>query len=192
MASVTGKVRSKGLPSAQPVAEPSAAERIRRLAAEQLARHDEAVRAADIRSGDPVEPVLSASRGLIEWTAQVAGAMEHSPRGLSAESERLLADRVATLASAAMRAEAARYARRTSARAARMTGAGVTVLLVIAVAAGYQFGIRGSTVTVEGRSGEIVGVCRTETIQPAPDGRGRVCPVWLRLDGASPLGGVGR
>lgn len=191
MASVAGKARAKGLPPAD-AAEPSPAERIRRLAAEQLARHDEAVRAADIRPGDPVEPVLSASRGLIEWTAQVAGTMEHSPRPLSAESERLLVDRVATLASAAMRAEAARYARRTSARTALMIGAGLTIFLVAGAAAGYQFGVRASTVIIEGRSGEIVGLCRTENIQPAPDGRGRVCPVWLRLDGASPLGGVGR
>jgi hypothetical protein len=174
------------------VAEPSPAECIRRLAAEQLARHDEAVRAADIRSGDPIEPVLSASRGLIEWTAQVAGAMEQARRPLSPESERLLADRVATLASAVMRSEAARFSRGASARTALMTAAGLMVLLLAGVAAGYQVGVRGSTITVEGRSGEIVGLCRTETIQPAPDGRGRVCPIWLRLDQADPIRGVGR
>ena len=189
MASVEGKARPKASPLA---VDPSPAERIRRLAAEQLARHDGAVKAADIRTGDPIEPVLSASRDLIQWTAQVAAAMEQSPRLLSAEAERLFADRVATLASAAMRTEAARYARRSFGRTVLVAGAGLAFLLVGGFAAGYQFGFRGSTITIESRSGEIVGLCRADTIQPAPDGRGRVCPVWLRLDMAGLIGGAGK
>lgn len=189
MASVVGKFPFKETPSTP---EPSPAERIRRLAAEQLARHDDAVRAADIRTGDPVEPVLSASRDLIQWTAQVATAMEYSPRLLSAESERLFADRVATLASAAMRTEAARYARRSMGRTVLVAGVCFALLLVAGIAAGYQLGLRGSTITIESRSGEIVGVCRTDMIRPAPDSHGRVCPVWLKLDVASLMGGAGR
>jgi len=189
LASVEGKLRAKAPP---PAGDPSPAERIRRLAAEQLARHDDAVKAADIRAGDPVEPVLSASRDLIQWTAEVATAMETSPRLLSAEAERLLADRVAALANTAMRTEAARYERRSSRRGVFMAGAGFTLLLVGGLVAGYQFGLRGSTIIIENRSGEIAGLCRTDTIQPAPDGRGRVCPVWLRLDVAGLIGGSGK
>ena len=189
MASVAGKVSFKEIP---PTPEPSPAERIRRLAAEQLARHDDAVKAADIRAGDPVEPVLSASRDLIQWTAQVATAMEHSPRLLSAEAERLFADRVATLASVAMRTEAARYARRSMGRTVLVAGVCFAFLLVGGIAAGYQLGLRGSTITIESRSGEFVGLCRADLIRPAPDSRGRVCPVWLRLDVASLMGGAGK
>jgi len=175
-----------------PPAEETPAERIRRSAAEQLTLHDAAVRGADIRPGDPIEPVLAASRGLIEWAAEVADTMAESARPLSPETERALAERLGSLAGAAVKSEAWRFSQGALARILSLAGAGLAVLFVAIFAAGYQLGGRGSIVTLQARPGEIVGACQTETIQPAPDGHGRICSVWVRLDQARLMGGTGR
>ena len=159
----------------------SAADRIRRLAAGQLVRHDQAVASAGIRSGDPIEPVLAASRDLIEWTAEIADSMAHAARPLSPEVERHLAERVALLAGAAVRAEI-RSARRSARPRVWFLAVALAVLLLGSTAAGYGFGLRGRVVSVQLKSGEILGSCQSATIQSAPDGRGRICAVWVRLD----------
>jgi len=175
-----------------PPAEETAADRIRRAAAEQLARHDDAVRAAEIKRGDPIEPVLAASRGLIEWTAEVAGTMAEAARPLSPEAERVLAERVGSLASAAVKSEAWRFARGAVARAVLVAGAAMASLILAAFGGGYWLGVRGSAVTLQVRPREVAALCRADTIQPAPDGTGRICAAWIRLDQASILGAAGR
>lgn len=187
MASLTLK------PAAQVAAAPdgeSAADRIRRLAAGQLVRHDQAVANVDIRSGDPIEPVLAASRDLIEWTAEIADSMAQAARPLSPEAERHLTERVASLAGAAVRAEI-----RNSRQSARpwpkpLVGCAFVALMLGSVAAGYGVGFHRSVVSVQFKSGEVLGSCQSATIQPAPDGRGRICAVWVRLDQTGPkMGG---
>ncbi|MBV8912690.1 MAG: hypothetical protein JOZ05_06590 [Acetobacteraceae bacterium] len=173
-------------------AEETPAERIRRSAAEQLARHDAAVRGADIRPGDPIEPVLIASRGLIEWTAEVASGMAESARPLSPETERALAERLGGLAGAAVKSEAWRFSQGALARILVLAGAGLAIVFLAAFAAGYQLGVHGSVVTVQIHPGEVVGTCQSDTIRPAPDGQGRICSVWVRLDQARLVGGTGR
>ena len=179
MASLTLK------PDVQVAAAPDgelAADRIRRLAAGQLVRHDQAVASAGVRSGDPIEPVLAASRDLIEWTAEIADSMAHAARPLSPEAERHLAERVALLAGAAVRAEIRNSRRSARPRAWPLAGCALVVLLLGSTAAGYGFGLRGSVVSVQLKSGEVLGSCQSATIQSAPDGRGRICAVWVRLD----------
>lgn len=168
------------------------ADRIRRAAAEQLASHDQAVRLADIRPGDPIEPVLVASRGLIEWTAEVAGGMADAARTLSPEAEVVLAERASALASAAMKAEAWRFARAAMARTTLMVSAAIAASVLAAAGGGYWLGAREATLTLQVRPGEIAAVCRADTIQRAPDGLGRICAAWIRLDQASIIGAPGR
>ncbi len=188
MASVARAKRADEPPTPAPE---TAADRIRRVSAEQLARHDDAVRTADIKPGDPIEPVLVASRGLIEWTAEMAGAMADAARPLSPEAEQLLAERVGTLASAAVKAEAWRFARGVMARTILLASAGIAALMVAAGGGGYWLGVRESTLTFQVRPGEIAAVCRGDTIQRAPDGLGRICAAWIRLDQASIMGAAG-
>jgi hypothetical protein len=38
------------------------------------------------------------------------------------------------------------------------------------------------------RPGEIAAVCQKDAIQMAPDGSGRICAVWIRLDQAGLMG----
>jgi hypothetical protein len=139
-----------------------------------------------------MEPVLTASRGLIEWTAEVAGELSESVRPLSPEAERLLAERVSILASAALRSETSRFARAAVGRAVLSAGAGVAVLMIAAGSGAYWFGARSRTITLQVRPGEVAAICRAETMQQAPDGLGRICAVWVRLDQASILGAAGR
>ena len=187
MAAVAGAKRS-----VEPPAPATAADRIRRAAAEQLARHDDAVRSADIKPGDPIEPVLLASRGLIEWTAEVAGVMADAARPLSPEAEQRLADRVGTLASAAIKAEAWRFALGTMVRITLIASAGIATVVLAAAGGGYWLGAREGALTLQVRPGEIAAVCRGDTIQRSPDGLGRVCAAWIRLDQASIMGAAGR
>ncbi len=189
MASVARSKKADEPPTPAPE---TAADRIRRVAAEQLARHDDAVRSADIKPGDPIEPVLVASRGLIEWTAEVAGVMADAARPLSPEAEQLLAERVGTLASAAVKAEAWRFARGAMARTLLIASAGIAALVLVAGGGGYWLGTRDRALTFQVRPGEIAAVCRGDTIQRAPDGLGRICAAWIRLDQASILGAPGR
>jgi hypothetical protein len=168
----------------------SAADRIRRLAAGQLVLHDQAVASAGIRSGDPIEPVLAASRNLIKWTAEIADSMALAARPLSPEAERHLAERVALIAGAAVRAEIRNFRRGARPWAWPLAGCALVVLLLASSAAGYGFGLRGSVVSVQLKSGEVLGSCQRASIQSAPDGRGRICAVWVRLDQTEPrMGG---
>lgn len=176
----------------EPATPPTAADRIRRAAAEQLVRHDDAVRSADIKPGDPIEPVLVASRGLIEWTAEVAGVMDDATRPLSPEAELRLAERIGTLASAAVKTEAWRFARGAMARMILMASVGAATAILAAAGGGYWLGAREGAVALQVRPGEIAATCRGAAIQQAPDGIGRICAVWIRLDQASIMGGVGR
>lgn len=168
------------------------ADRIRRLAAEQLARHDNAVLAADIKPDDPIEPVLHASRGLIQWVGEIADVMTDATRPLSPEAERRLAERIGALAGAAVKAEAWRFARGAMARTMLLTSLGMTALALAAGTGGYVLGQRASVLTVQVRPGEIAAACRADTIQRAPDGNGRICAAWIRLDQASIVGAAGR
>lgn len=160
----------------------SAADRIRRLAASQLVRHDQAVAGAGIRSGDPIEPVLAANRELIEWTAEIADSMAHAARPLSPEAERDLTERVAALAGAAIREEMRNSRRNAPTRSWPMIWCALIALISGSAAAGYGVGLRSSVVSVQLQSGEVLGSCQSPTIQSAPDGRGRICAVWVRLD----------
>lgn len=182
MASVTSErsdARMSGLLDGE-----SAANRIRRLAASQLARHDHAVASAGIRSGDPIEPVLAANREVIEWTAEIADSLEQAACPLSPEAEQRLIERVASLAGAAVRAEVRNSRRSASPWIWPSAGCALIVLLLGSTAAGYGFGRRSSVISVQLKSGEVLGSCQSTTVQAAPDGRGRICAVWVRLDQA--------
>jgi hypothetical protein len=118
--------------------------------------------------------------------------MAEAAQPLSPEAERLLAERVGTLASAAVKSEAWRFARGAVARPTLILGVGMAALILAALGGGYWLGARGSAITLQVRPGEVAASCRGETIQPAPDGMGRICVAWIRLDQASILGAAGR
>jgi hypothetical protein len=42
--------------------------------------------------------------------------------------------------------------------------------------------------TLQIRPGEVAAVCQKDAIQQMPDGLGRICAVWIRLDQAGLVG----
>ena len=64
----------------------------------------------------------------------------------------------------------------------------LAALILAAFGGGYCLGVRSTVVTLQNGRGEIAAVCRGDAIQQAPDGSGRICAVWIRLDQAGVLG----
>lgn len=181
---------------------PARVEQLRQMTAEVLAQLDAAIAAAEMKPGDPLEPWMLAIRshilfvsGSVEGTlldlAEAKDAVQRVPQGLSPKAEAELAERVGRLSAMAVRVEASTIVRDSLKRfTLAAIGASVAALVLVG-GAGYWAGSRGALVTLQLKPGEIAGVCANNTVQAAPDGNGRVCAAWVRLDQAT-LAGSGK
>jgi len=146
---------------------------------------------AGMKPGHPLRAALVAVAEAAGMAREAAEATAAGARGLTPEGEHVLVERVATVAAGAVQMAALRVVRGATGRAVLAAGAGIAVLVLAAGGGGYLLGNRGATITLQTRPGEIAAVCRADAVQQAPDGSGRICAVWVRLDQAG-LMGVGK
>lgn len=170
----------------------TAAERIRQATMKMLARHDAAMRESKIAPGDPLAPAFEQQREFIIHVGEVGVTMAEAAEavmavqhGLSPKAEAELVERVGRLAAMSVRVETGNLVHETLRRFTFAAVAGSVLALALVGGGSYWLGSRNSLVMLQLKPGEIAGVCKGDAVQAAPDGKGRVCAAWVRLDQAT-------